>query len=291
MPEIVNLTVADIISGIWGFLNTNFSAALFGALAGAYAAHRIALRKERTDRLVGAIEATNTAIGLTNSIANVYISIKRQLLMNLAATYREQFEQFANQIQQAEGVIGQAPNIVTVLADFRNISVPTVPIAALRDVVAAKIGPSVHAGSLTQSLSQSIESFDRSIKVRNQSIIALHQCGDEERVLRYFGLRVPGGIDETYPDVMHGLTLQIDDCIYFSMKLAEILVQHGRNLPELLKRAGKNPNVVTVSYENVPQAVLPNPDDYPDFERQYPTPLKSTKIKQSVWRKLFDAAQ
>ncbi len=257
--------VTNTVDWIWATLNTNFSAALFGALAGAYGAHRIALTKERKKQLTNAIEATNAAIGLSNTIANVYLAVKRQHITGLMERYTQQFQELGR--VEYEALHGGTPSVFTVLAEFRTLTIPDSPIHALEELVAQRIGPSVHAGSVVQFLKTALEGFKASLIRRQEIIRYLSKLSEQEKALRYFGLKYEGNIDENYPDVMMALSAQCDDCIYFSMLLGELLVKHGDQLPDMMKR--KRPRVVRLVYDNVPAQLLPDRSEYIDFERQY----------------------
>jgi hypothetical protein len=258
---------------LWHFLNTNFSAALFGALGGAFAAHYVATRSEERKRLRNEIAGVNASVALANVITNVFVSMKRQHIRGMAEIYKRGFERYI-------AVLTNPPNKPTVfefISDFRELDVPFTPIAELRQNLLDRVltyGPGL---SVTMVLQQSIASFANLIEARHRSIARMKSIGDDqERARIYFGVRTSDGhIDERFADQITGLQVMTDNCIYFSMLLCEILSAHGEKIKKQLGRGA--PNISKITYGPFEEGLLPDPRDFPDFEKQFRPKVETKK--------------
>jgi hypothetical protein len=272
---------------LWGLLNSNFSAALFGALAGALSAHFIAAKAERDRQLRAEIAGVNNALELTNSISNTFLGLKRQHVNPLLDAYRRSFGEYVAFMAQQHPPPPAPPAVLTILFDLRTLQVPLTPIAELRSTILSRSPNSSHAISLSVTLHQTISTLSEVIQKRNDMVLTLGTLPTEQRADICFGLRQSAGrIDETYPNLITGIWQHTDDAIYFSILLVDVLYAHGR---ALAKRYGRRaPRVLSVDRSRVPTCLLPNSADYPDFEAQFRPPAKpaenSNRLKAFISR-------
>jgi len=250
------------LAPLWQIANSNFSAALFGALAGALAAHVTATRTERKHQLLAEISGVNNAIALTNTITNSFLAIKRQHVIPLVARYSSHFLEFV----RAEAAGGAAG--FKLIADFRTFPMPLTPIAELRETILTRVQSSTRAISISIPLHQCIDNIEAIIARRDEAIKTLQAYQTIQRIDAYFGLRdSAGNIDERYPDLLLGMLNNTDDIVYFSMLLSDILTQHGSVL--VAKYGRRAPHIVKLDYSNVASDLLPDRTAYPDYEAHF----------------------
>ena len=276
--------IAPYALNVWQYLDSNFSAALFGALAGALGAHFIAARSERRRRLLSEISGVNNAIELSNTIANTFLAIKRQHVKSLGETYARDFEKFAVFLSLPRPPPPAPPALYVFVADFRTFPMPLTPVVELRETILNRIQTSVRAISISIPLHQCIDSFATVLGARVAVFQRIRALPDADKVAVYFGLRTSAGdIDETYPDLMLGLCNNVDDAIYFSILLEEILVAHGNTLAKRYGRA--SPKILKIDNSNVPADLLPDRANYPDFERIFRAIIPPHSVLNNLLRR------
>jgi hypothetical protein len=216
-----------MLSSVWAFLNTNFSAALFGALAGALSAHAIATRSDRRKRLREEIAGVNSAIALSNSISNAFIAMKRQQVIPMAAVYKKGFDDYIALLRNPP----QTPTEYTFITDYRILGMPLTAIEELRAVLLDRISSSGAALSISIVLHQCIAGLTSILAVREATFAELRKLPPSERIDAYFGLRNSlGHIDQSFCEQLSGVISYVDDGIYFPILLCEILTAHGTRL-------------------------------------------------------------
>lgn len=171
---------ADILSiaaelfswhNVAGFLNSNFTAALAGALGGALAAQRIGDRAKQREALLQEIRSTNAAIMVTFTICNAGLSLKKQFVKEIYETYttkKEELKEFQRRVAAGQ----QHPNLpFEFQADFRTLQMPVVPADVLRTQVYESISASGRPLALVAALVGAIASLADTIQKRNTLIL------------------------------------------------------------------------------------------------------------------------
>ena len=159
---------ADILSvtgeffswhNIAGFLNSNFTAALAGALGGALAAQRIGDRAKQREALLQEIRSTNAAIMVTFTICNAGLALKKQFVKEIYETYTAKKEGL-KEFQRRRAASQQHPNSpFEFQADFRTLQMPVVPTDVLRTQVYESISASGRPLALVAALVGAIASL------------------------------------------------------------------------------------------------------------------------------------
>lgn len=265
-----------IATEVWGFLNTNFSAALFGAFAGALSAQMIAARSDRRQRLSAEIAGVNNSIQLANAITNTFLMLKGQHVSPMTRIYQKQFNDYVDLVIHPPVAKPIAQHIHTVAMNFHALAIPLTPITELRETILDRVPTSIQAISVSVILHQCIDSLASSLTDRLSTIEAIQAYPFEVRPDVYFGLRNPRGFDERYADSMTAIFNYTDDCIYFSMLLSDVLIRHGEKLGA---KAGRNaPHVGKLDYSSVDTALLPDHANYPSFEKTFRPAVKNTHV-------------
>ena len=92
---------------------------------------------------------------------------------------------------------------------------------------------------------------------------------EHEKFARYFGLQTADGYtDRSYPDLMEGLKIYTDNCLYFAELLCDVLSHHATQLAP-----GANTDAPTIKRADFSpvrkEGLLPDPKEYIGFGAQY----------------------
>jgi hypothetical protein len=274
------LSLTAICVWLGGKLNGAFLSALFGALGGSISAYLLASRSERRNKLREELAATNNAIGMTNNIINAMLSLKGQHLVSIDERYREQFEgYFTSVVAPTQSPI---PRELILHADFRVVSAPHTMIEQLQRTITDRVTRSLAAQMLIGNLTRSVQTFVHTLDQRTMLIQQMREIQPARQLLLYLGLPdANGNVDDTYPDVMTAMMAYINDCIYFSALMVEVLARHGK----ALRRAygWRAPKVVELDMtdERI-TPLMPDRAHYPDFELQFRPPAKLGRFAR-IW--------
>ncbi|MBN9544055.1 MAG: hypothetical protein J0I19_01175 [Alphaproteobacteria bacterium] len=267
------------LHAVWSFvsiigdkLNGNFPAALFGAMGGSASAYWLGVRNDRRNRLREEIAATNNAIGLITNIMNIMLSLKGQHVKPITDRYEQSFAEFF--------AIAIAPNppppprVFELQANFQIIAMPETMIGDVQRVIIEKVTRSTFAQMLVGSLQRSLAALARTLDLRTQIIMNMRQVPQPAQILYYFGLRDgTGNQDDTFPDTLTAMKAHVDEGIYYSELLIEILGKHGKALRKVYGR--RAPIIVKTDNSDPRFAQLwPDRSQFKDFEEQFRAPEK-----------------
>lgn len=272
--------MSDIALEIWqkvaSFLNSNFTAALAGALGGALAAQRIGDRSKQRDALLHEIRSTNAAIMVTFTICNSGIVFKKQHVKDIYETYTsKKAEQM--EFQRRCAASQRSPDaFFEFQADFRALQMSVVPIDVLRTLVFEKISATGRPLALVATLVGVVASLENTINKRNALIERFQGSGPEGETQLpafYFGLPYgPGHVSTEFPDTIKALYSQTDDVIFFSELLGKDLMTHGNRILDQYRKIAK------VKEEKISSAdftearnlgIMPDDANYTDWLRGF----------------------
>jgi hypothetical protein len=204
------------------------------AFAGTWGAQLLAERNARRRELLAEIRGTNAAIGMAFNIANTYITAKKQHIRELVDRYEQQCRdrQIHHDCLASETIPSGTP--FSYQLELRTILAPFSPIEELQAVLRDRISPDGKAIVLLTPLVQSIRGFADTVSQRNVWIEDFKHLTAGDDILRaayYFGTPfAQGRTDERYPSFMRVIGNQTDDCIAFSILIAESLKRYGDRL-------------------------------------------------------------
>jgi hypothetical protein len=223
----------------WWLANSNFTTALAGAAAGAYAAQWIVGRRDRKRRLIEEIRAANIAIMMAFEIVNTFCALKAQHVRRLKQTFDAQRKEL--DAVRVKSRTSSAPVAFELKADFEALQIPQLPTALMQTLLFEKISIAARPLSLFMTLGRSIDGFADAVRQRQGVIDWCKQhapLGDDVLIPLYFGLpNGRGQEDRTYPDSVEAIAGYADDCIFFSKNLMEDLVAHGKRMARRYGRA------------------------------------------------------
>jgi len=271
--EFFNL-VTSLVDWTWQLLNSNFLTALAGAFAGACGAAWIADRKERKRRLLEEIRSTNAAIMLAFNITNSYCGLKKQHVKRLKDNFdsqRSARETF--QLEKKQGSIPSQKPFKFEL-DFITLLPVQTPIEVLKKLLFEKISMTGQPTALVATLSQCIDGLNTALELRNNIIEACKAStlSHDERASIYFGLPTANGdIDNNYPSYVDAISIQTDDCIFFSKLLGEDLNVHGQKLAKSFGREA--PQIHKFDFSIAEQeGLIPDAGLYADWTSKFKSP-------------------
>jgi hypothetical protein len=259
---------------VWEFLNSvfviSFVGGLTGALGGALGAQHIIERTSRRSELLRELRNTNAAIMVGFSIVNAALALKKQHVQPLYEQFNLQkkaLEKF-NADRQA-GTLPQGAQFPFV-ADLRSFPAPIVPIETLKELLFDKISAQGRALALASVIEQTLVGLTEAVS-RRDALVRQFQSGgipNQQIPSYYFGLPLPTGTNQEYPDLIHAIHEYVDDLAFFGVLLCEDLVIHGGSVrTALTKKFEKEaPKVSTVDFSGPRQAgLLPPEKNYADW--------------------------
>lgn len=262
---------------ISAFLNSNFTAALAGAFAGAMAAQRIGDRAKQRDMLLQEIRSTNAAIIVSFTVCNAGIALKKQFVKDIYETYmarKADIEEF-NRRRAAGQLPANQP--FEFQADFRTLQMPQVPIDILRSQVYESISVTGRPLALVGALSGAVDSLADIIRKRNtliQQFRALGAADEAQLAAFYFGLPYgPGHVSTEFSDTVEALYALTDDVIFFSELLGKDLMEHGNGILSQYRKVAKvkKEKISTVDYEEPrKEGLMPDAANYTDWLKAFP---------------------
>lgn len=253
--------------------NSNFSAALAGAFAGAIAAQRIGDRNKQRDALLHEIRSINAAVTLSFSVCNSGLSLKKQYVKDIRDKYVAQKAEVQEFHRRRRAGEQQPDEVFEFRADLRTLQMPTVPIDLLQQLVLEKISVTGRPLALIATLSGSINSLRQVLEKRSSLVEGFKTIPqkDQNRVMPalYFGLPFGDGhVSEEFPDTVEALYRVTDDVIFFSDLLLKDLVKHGERVLTAYKKIAKlkseKISKIDLSAARA-QGLMPDHDQYEDW--------------------------
>ena len=237
------------------FLNSAFISAFLSALTGAglgvLGAQWLAERSTRRRELLDAMRQANALVVLAATISNQALSVKKQNIAPLSATYFEERKaaETTNEILLDCGTLEKMTHFK---AEMVHITPLTVPIEALKSLTySAQLMPG-RALALVAMVEQSLTELAHAIRLRSEQIelFKSREMSMELFVQSYFGLkRRDGNIDSLYYDLMVAVTQYTDDVAFFGAELADEIQAHAIRVREKLVRlTNEVPKVTTVDF-------------------------------------------
>jgi hypothetical protein len=212
---------SELLSGAGSF----FLAAI-GALVGAYAAFRLAAVQARTQRLESELLACNATMELSNAITNTAMGLKRQHVANLAKEFSEQLSDYLEAHVEKR--------VIKVKIDFSSVPNVRVPSNELQDMLLTRVTGCARAVTFAVHLAQSLDRMRDAINGRDRVIESAKGTTDLDKIAIYFGMKRGVTTDSTYPDLLSSMSESLDDALYFSLRLTQILELHGQYLQHCL---------------------------------------------------------
>lgn len=253
-------------------LSSNFFVALAGALAGAFAgaiaADRIATKKEKRVKLDNAVRDTNLAITLSGMIGNTALTMKAQHVLALHEDFVHEDIRFeeVNRRHRAGEIVG--PREFVLEADLAELPELPAPVEALAGLVFEKLRLDGRALGVMLALQHAVNDLNLTIRRRNLLCNEFRDITEAERVVKYLGLPVQGGRDETYPQTVFHIYQLTNNVAFFAAKLAADLQLHGARVGERYAKAFRTvaPHINAINFDT-PRAreLMPPEVAYTDF--------------------------
>lgn len=237
----------EILDVIGTVLNSSFSTALLGSLAGAFAgaiaAQRIVESNKAREELLKELRNTNAAAMAAFTTCNTSLALKKQHVQPLHTQFladKANLEQF--KARRASGQI-QGNATFQFVPGMRTFPAPVVPIDTLKDLLFNKISVVGRPLSLVCAIEDAARFLKETISERH-ALIERMKSGivpKDEIPSYYFGLPLPNGdTNQEYPDLVFAIHSYCDDLAFFSHLLCGDLTSHSKDLyAKLTKRQQK----------------------------------------------------
>jgi hypothetical protein len=253
--------VCLLLSIFWGwlvnFLNSNFSAAFFGALA----AYMLSQRSKVHDDKALEIRSCNAGVMAAWSICNAALNARKQYIGAL-------HERFQNDKARLDGhrnaiKLKKVParQVFHFVADYRKLPTMSFDKVAIRRAC-DKVSLSGKSIMIGDALQRSMDQLNLLISEYNELIRKFEESSeisDAKKVARHFGFQHGDSADSRYADIIAGLAAITDDCVWFSATIAKAFTARGKEIK------GKSKNLPKVHSIEFPNKEIPADKSYGDF--------------------------
>lgn len=272
------------VTGFWGgfksFMESNFSTALWGALAGAWggawAVQAIADRAKQRESLRREIAQTSKAIEFVLIHLTQILNVKEQFVLPMITQYDEVYRILHEYHDGLDaGVISQeTPPPVLPAINLHSLGAQHIKMDRLESILFDELTLSGRPRALIGALSENSTKLDFQLKERDdmlQRIKAEVGGGLLKRVqfAFLFGLRQPGGVDQTFRSNTHAIAKTTDDTIHYLWLLYKDLRAHGLELRAAYRRKYRDPvqgiSLIDLRIGEVDQ-LFPDASRYEDWE-------------------------
>jgi hypothetical protein len=249
---------------VWGFLNTEFVAALVAGLAGAgvgaYGGASIVQRQGARKAALEEVRAANVAIALSLFVLNWTLALKRQHLRGMVARYDADKKRH-------EAALRAGQELQTLQFDLETLPVVDLPIQPLKETVYTRVDADL-AYAMCATLAGVVSALLSALEQRNDLIAERQQSTrqtDDDRAEFYFGLRREDGvIDARYPTLLDAISHYADATILYSAILAALLMDRGNLAAETLGK--KAPKVTRMNLKQAfADRLIPDLNEYADM--------------------------
>lgn len=255
-----------------GFV-ASFLSALAGALFGAMAAHKIASKSKLKEELVKEIRVINASIGLTASIANAVLSLKRQHLSKLWQEYKSTYDEIHENLRLRKLGLIQGAEPVRAVADMVRLTAPDFPLEALMKMTFENMSTAGRPIVLMTAIAHTIKELEDTLNRRNILIEDFKKSNGPENPSfpkKFFAVaNDEGGLDSEYRDALWGAVKYTDDLIFFSELMCGDLMEYGKKKVKeykLGKFGGSDPKIHSIDFSEARAAkLMPNHEDYKNW--------------------------
>lgn len=255
---------------------TGFVGAGFGALAGAWAAQRIAMRAKRRDELLSEMRSVNAAIGVAYSIFQAAVRLKVSGTQNMHNNFlKDKADIIEFNERKTRGEI-PGNQVIKFKADLETITPFPIPSDHLQTLVFEKLNIIGRPYQIVLQIPQIWHSLTEVIILRND-VIKEFRVGYPRGEIPphiYFGWPDrEGHVDARYSSALEGIWRQMEDCLWFSKTLCKDLQQHGDRVRKLcVRRFGKKaaPRITEINFDELDaKGLLPSDEDYRDWQTKF----------------------
>lgn len=271
MCDYLESTFSGIFNSSWSLLNSNFSAALAGALCGALGAHLIAQRSSRRQQLLDEIRSVKATIMLLHGMVNSLFGLKEQLVNPLVENYNAQKKAHVSHADSVKRGLIAPDHPFHYELDFQTIRPIPTPISEIQNRIFRELSlPTARPYAMTTTLILCIDNLRSTLETRNDFIDKMREVNlaHNLRAAKYFGFRDQfGNIDLTYAHCIKAISDHMNDSIFFSIQLADDLWQHGQTLT---KRFGRSaPTIHKMDFEKS-NKLMPDAKEYQQWLTSFP---------------------
>lgn len=248
----------SIWESIGKFLNAEFTAALIGALAGAWAAVLIGKNNKSRDELTSEVRSINAAITLAHSTAITAFYFKK-LHLSTMKKYHDDVICHQNK-EDFEILMKTMPPFVS-------------QARRLQEIVLEKISPLEITTARTVALIESTEKLNHSISEKNSLVKESANSQSKEFQLGiYMGKMQNNKTNNAYPEILGSITCYLDDIIHFSHSICTDLHTLGSKIMDQQKPKERKslPNISTPNFKNAKESGLfPDNKNYQDWDNHF----------------------
>ena len=263
------------------FVNSEFTIALIGSCAGAFAgavaAQRINERNKRRDELLQELRNTNAGIAIALGICNSFLAINKQYIIDLKKFDCQKDELISFLQRQETGEVSR-DSVFNFMADLRTLQFQSFPNDILRTIVFERLSLTGKPLNLIEVIVQTTQCLNESIRYRNnllENYKVRFANENKEFIYLYFGLPYANNrVNRDYSDLINAIYNQTNDGIFFSQLLCRDLHKHGNQLMEEFRKKFKKdvPSVSEVDFRTViAEGLMPNEKDYDDWTKAFST--------------------
>ncbi|HQS18457.1 hypothetical protein [Reyranella sp.] len=276
-----------------GWLEMRMFVPIAGSLAaaffGAYTAQRIIERRETRQKQSKEIRSTSVAITLALHVANTFIAMKKQHIRRLHEDYHRSKKEIVNRLKTRP--VATEERVFNFKADLEYLPLAELPTDHLQRIVADEISVVARPLLLPSIIRQVVRSQHDAVTARNRQIDEFKKVSllGGDFTAGFFGLDHPRGVDNRYGANLDAISAYTDDCIYFSIRLTNDLLEHGRTLQKKYEARFKEkaPRITIADFSKVEKDLLPPVDNYPEWEKMSSGLDVGRTSPKPLWKRLM----
>lgn len=245
-----------MVQGMLDFLNSNFSTAFFGAIAGSFSI--LAVEWYRGHRRV--LADVNASIGVLQGLLNTYLNLKRQHSMPILRQYKDDCEKHQAILDlERSGVRPNPPLVIRYNVDLKKFYSAPIHFDVPLDRIFALTENNPAVVQIVLQAKKSAFEVETACAMWNQLMDQMQTLADDERGQFYFGIRLFNGVkNELFTDTVKILALSVDDALFFTKRAIEEVTKTGR----LHLKFGLSKKIAKVEIVDDEHKALMPPDDY-----------------------------
>jgi len=212
---------SSYLDSLWSILNSNFSTAFFGAIAGSLTIIFISWVGEQRKILAD----INTSIGMLSSLLNTSLNIKRQHSLPLKEEYLQHVNTYQNvKNLKSLGVVPSEPITITYTLKLDHFSCPKLHFDLPLERIFTLADKHPQFVQILMQTKVQLYDLEEAYTLWNNLVKEIKDLPEEQRLSIYFGTRSNEGVRNTFfVNSVENLQMSVDGALFFTKNSIDVL--------------------------------------------------------------------